>query len=108
MSKRENKNIIQNETFVSLSFKRLAQVGEVNIIHSAFLWSQIKIKRYPQFWGAAILLQNEKPCSVFKPIAYRETSFSQNCEKGCPTVVQLQLMGISPWWSNLDMYTLHI
>ena len=76
---------MQNETFVSLSFKRLAQVGE-DIIRSAFLWSQIKIKRYPQFWVDVFpfKMKNLKPCKGFKPNTYKGMSFPQKCAKGCP------------------------
>lgn len=76
-----------------LRFQRLTQVGEVNIIHSAFLWSQITIKRYPQFWGAVFHFKtkNLKPYGEFKPNACKEICFSQKCAKGCPTVVQQQI-----------------
>lgn len=60
-----------------LRFQRLTQVGEVNIIHSAFLWSQITIKRYPQFWGAVFHFKtkNLKPYGEFKPNACKEICF---------------------------------
>ena len=44
-----------------LSFRRLAQMGVINIVHSTLLWSQIANKRPPQIWGKPISLQNEIP-----------------------------------------------
>ncbi len=66
-----------------LRFQRLTQVDEVNIIHSAFLWSQITIKRYPQFWGDVFHFKtkNLKPCSGFKPNADKWMFFTEVCER---------------------------
>jgi len=96
---------------VSLSFKRLAQVGEVNIIHSNFGKTYFISKRKTLIESIG-----------FKPIAYKETSnryeknshlksslnpipinrrVSCNCVKGCPTVVLLQIViYFSPLWTN--------
>ena len=53
-----------------------------------FLWSQITIKRYRQFWRDVIYFKTKylKPCSGFKPIAHKVKNFPQKCVKGCPTV----------------------
>lgn len=62
-----------------LSFQRLTQVDEANIIHSAFLWSQITIKRYLQFWVDVFpfKMKNLKPCKGFKLIPSQVLSFSR-------------------------------
>lgn len=45
-------------------------------------------------------MKNLKFCKGFKPNTYTVLSFLHNCVKSCPTVVQLQIIRISPWWTN--------
>ena len=52
--------------------------------------------------------KNLKPYKGFKLNAYKVLRFSKNWEKVAQRWYNRKLIWISPWWSNLDMYTLHI
>ena len=101
----DNSNIMQEIWILIFNYQlTLYPTAQVE-----FLWNQVTI--WSIFCGVRLLLKDTdnfgemlfhfktkylKPCSGFKPIAYKVLSFPQKCVKGCPTIVQLKIISFPP------------